>query len=132
MHSLLEAVLAVGREFHLGQALRSIVEAAAAPADARYAALGVIGPDGKRLSAFHTVGAGEEEIARIGPYPEGHGILGELIRPPEPLRPIPAGGRRGGLRDMAERAERLGGGLDVTGPAGRGTTLVRHVPVGER
>ncbi|PWJ05120.1 histidine kinase, partial [Streptomyces sp. NWU49] len=45
---------------------------------------------------------------------------------------VPAGGRRSGLRNMAERAEQLGGGLDVTGAAGRGTTLVWHVPVGER
>lgn len=86
VHSLLEAVLAVGRELDLEQALRSIVEAAAVLVDAEYAALGVIGPDGKRLSAFHTVGVGEEQIAEIGPYPQGHGILGELIRHPEPLR----------------------------------------------
>lgn len=86
VHSLLEAVLSVGRELDLEQALHSIVEAAAVLVDAEYAALGVIGPDGKRLSAFHTVGVGEEQIARIGPYPEGHGILGELIRNPEPLR----------------------------------------------
>ncbi|WP_240501197.1 GAF domain-containing protein, partial [Streptomyces neyagawaensis] len=86
VHSLLEAVLSVGRELDLEQALRSIVEAAAVLVDAEYAALGVIGPDGKRLSAFHTVGVGEEQIARIGPFPEGHGILGELIRHPEPLR----------------------------------------------
>ncbi|WP_133916809.1 sensor histidine kinase [Streptomyces sp. NBC_00582] len=86
VHSLLEAVLSVGRELDLEQALRSIVEAAAVLVDAEYAALGVIGPDGRRLSAFHTVGVTEEEIARIGPYPEGHGILGELIRRPEPLR----------------------------------------------
>ncbi|MFJ9717088.1 GAF domain-containing protein [Streptomyces sp. NPDC101213] len=86
VHSLLEAVLSVGRELDLEQALHSIVEAAAALVDAEYAALGVIGPDGRRLSAFHTVGVGEEQIARIGPYPEGHGILGELIRHPEPLR----------------------------------------------
>ncbi|MEW2402877.1 GAF domain-containing sensor histidine kinase [Streptomyces sp. NPDC046862] len=86
VHSLLEAVLSVGRELDLEQALRSIVEAAAALVDAEYAALGVIGPDGKRLSAFHTVGVDEEQIARIGHYPEGHGILGELIRHPEPLR----------------------------------------------
>ncbi|MEU9390278.1 GAF domain-containing sensor histidine kinase [Streptomyces sp. NPDC048324] len=86
VHSLLEAVLSVGRELELEQVLRSIVEAAAVLVDAEYAALGVIGPDGKRLSAFHTVGVGPEEIARIGPYPEGHGILGELIRHPEPLR----------------------------------------------
>ncbi|MDW8804547.1 GAF domain-containing protein [Streptomyces scabiei] len=86
VHSLLEAVLSVGRELELELALRSIVEAAAVLVDAEYAALGVIGPDGKRLSAFHTVGVSEEQIARIGPYPEGHGILGELISHPKPLR----------------------------------------------
>ncbi|WP_405764868.1 GAF domain-containing sensor histidine kinase [Streptomyces sp. NBC_00080] len=86
VHSLLEAVLSVGRELDLEQALHSIVEAAAALVDAEYAALGVIGPDGKRLSAFHTIGVAEEQIDAIGPYPEGHGILGELIRHPEPLR----------------------------------------------
>ncbi|WP_217214491.1 GAF domain-containing sensor histidine kinase [Streptomyces sp. AC550_RSS872] len=86
VHSLLEAVLSVGRELELEQALRSIVEAAAVLVDAEYAALGVIGPDGKWLSAFHTVGVTEKQIGRIGHYPEGHGILGELIRHPEPLR----------------------------------------------
>ncbi|MFI1760688.1 GAF domain-containing protein [Streptomyces sp. NPDC020800] len=86
VHSLLEAVLAVGRELDLEQALHAIVDAAAVLVDAGYAALGVIGPDGRRLSGFHTVGVTEEEISRIGPYPEGHGILGELIRHPEPLR----------------------------------------------
>ncbi|MGW3042227.1 sensor histidine kinase [Kitasatospora sp. NPDC001159] len=86
VHSLLEAVLSVGRELDLTQVLRRIVEAAAVLVDARYAALGVIGPDGETLSAFLTVGLSEEEIAKIGPYPTGRGILGELIRNPEPLR----------------------------------------------
>ncbi|MGW6906743.1 sensor histidine kinase [Streptomyces sp. NPDC054940] len=86
VHSLLEAVLSVGRELDLEQALHGIVEAAAVLVDAEYAALGVIGPDGTRLSAFHTVGVSEEQITRIGHFPEGHGILGELIRHPEPLR----------------------------------------------
>ncbi|MFE3165254.1 GAF domain-containing protein [Streptomyces sp. NPDC059224] len=86
VHSLLEAVLSVGRELDLEQVLHSIVQAAAVLVDAEYAALGVIGPDGRRLSAFLTAGVTEEEIARIGPLPEGHGILGELIRDPEPLR----------------------------------------------
>ncbi|MFJ8789861.1 GAF domain-containing protein [Streptomyces sp. NPDC102462] len=86
VHSLLEAVLSVGRELDLEQALHSIVEAALVLVDAEYGALGVIGPDGRRLSAFHTVGVTEEQIAEIGPFPEGHGILGELIRRPEPLR----------------------------------------------
>ncbi|MFD0264838.1 GAF domain-containing protein [Kitasatospora indigofera] len=86
VHSLLEAVLSVGRELDLTQALRRIVEAAAVLVDARYAALGVIGPDGESLSQFLTVGLSDEEIARIGPYPTGKGLLGELISHPKALR----------------------------------------------
>ncbi len=86
VHSLLEAVVSVGRELDLSQVLRRIVEAAALLVDAQYGALGVIGPDGRTLSQFLTVGLTEEEIAKIGPLPAGHGILGELIRHPEPLR----------------------------------------------
>ncbi|MFJ3235318.1 GAF domain-containing protein [Streptomyces sp. NPDC086787] len=86
VHGLLAAVLSVGRELELEHALHSVVEAAAELVDAEYAALGVIGPDGSRLSAFHTVGMSEQQISAIGPFPEGHGILGELIRDPRPLR----------------------------------------------
>ncbi|MGQ4388667.1 GAF domain-containing protein [Streptomyces sp. SAS_270] len=86
VHSLLEAVLSVGRDLDARGTLHSIVEAAATLVDAEYAALGVIGPDGKRLSAFHTIGVSQELIEKIGPFPEGHGILGELISHPEPLR----------------------------------------------
>jgi signal transduction histidine kinase len=86
VHTLLEAVVSVGRELDLEQVLRGIVEAAAVLAEAEYAALGVIGTGGTRLSAFITYGVDAADIARIGPYPEGHGILGELIRHPEPLR----------------------------------------------
>ncbi len=86
VHSLLEAVLSVGRQLDLAQVLREITEAAAHLVDARYAALGVIGPDGERLSQFLTFGLDDEQTARIGHPPEGHGILGELIRHPEPLR----------------------------------------------
>ncbi|GGS55591.1 GAF domain-containing sensor histidine kinase [Streptomyces cinerochromogenes] len=86
VHSLLEAVLSVGRELELEQALHAIVETAAALVDAEYAALGVIGPGGRTLSAFHTVGVTAEQIAEIGSFPQGHGILGEVIRHPEPLR----------------------------------------------
>ncbi|KJK59406.1 GAF domain-containing sensor histidine kinase [Saccharothrix sp. ST-888] len=86
VHGLLEAVLSVGRELDLTQVLRRIVEAAGVLSDARYAALGVIGPDGHTLSQFLTVGLSEEEISEIGPYPSGKGLLGELIRHPELLR----------------------------------------------
>ncbi|MEU7169113.1 GAF domain-containing protein [Streptomyces morookaense] len=86
VHSLLEAVLSVGRELDLEHVLRRIVEAAVVLVDARYGALGVIGPDGRTLSQFLTVGLTDGQIEAIGPFPEGHGILGELIRHPEPLR----------------------------------------------
>ncbi|WP_406003477.1 GAF domain-containing protein [Streptomyces sp. NBC_00829] len=86
IHSLLEAVVSVGRELDLDQVLRRIVEAAALLAEARYAALGVISPDGRTLSQFLTIGMTDEEIGRVGHLPEGHGLLGELIRNPKPLR----------------------------------------------
>ena len=86
VQSLLEAVMSVGRELDLAHALRRIVEAAAVLVDARYAALGVIGPDGETLSQFLTVGLDQDEVDAIGLLPSGHGILGELIRHPEPLR----------------------------------------------
>ncbi|WP_030684402.1 GAF domain-containing protein [Streptomyces sp. NRRL B-1347] len=85
VHSLLEAVLSVGRELDLPQVLRRIVEAAVVLVDAEYGALGVISDD-RTLSQFLTVGIDEEERARIGDLPSGHGILGELIRHPVPLR----------------------------------------------
>jgi signal transduction histidine kinase len=43
-------------------------------------------------------------------------------------RGIPVGGRRSGLRNMAERAEQLGGGLELGSPEGGGTTLTWRVP----
>ena len=85
VHGLLEAVLAVGRELELEQVLRHIVESAVVLVDARYGALGVIGR-GERLSQFITVGLDDRQVAAIGPLPEGHGILGELIRRPTALR----------------------------------------------
>lgn len=42
---------------------------------------------------------------------------------------IPAEGRRSGLAYMAERAEQLGGRLELSSPDGGGTRLVWRVPV---
>ncbi|WP_308190759.1 GAF domain-containing protein [Streptomyces sp. HPF1205] len=96
VHSLLEAVLSVGRELDLPQVLRQIVESAVALVDAEYGALGVV--EDTRLSEFLTVGIGQDEREAIGPLPSGHGILGELIRHPEPLR----------LREIAEHPASYG------------------------
>ncbi|MBB0243318.1 GAF domain-containing sensor histidine kinase [Streptomyces alkaliphilus] len=85
MHSLLDAVLSVGRELDLEQVLRRIIEAAVALTDSEYGALGVIG-DHHELDQFVHVGLDPEQAARIGELPSGQGILGELIHRPEPLR----------------------------------------------
>ncbi|MFF3609126.1 GAF domain-containing protein [Streptomyces sp. NPDC002463] len=85
MHGLLTAVMDLGRDLELPQVLRSIVEAAVSLTDAEYGALGVI-DDRQKLSQFLPVGMADELVARIGPAPCGHGILGELIGNPTPLR----------------------------------------------
>lgn len=85
LNGLLEAVMSVGRELDLPQVLRGIVEAAVTLVDAEYGALGVIGED-SRLSEFLPIGIDDELRERIGALPSGHGILGELIRNPKPLR----------------------------------------------
>ena len=85
VHVLLEAVVAVGGNLDLEIVLRKIVEAAVPLVQARYGALGVVGDDG-RLIEFIPVGLDEAQIAAIDHWPEGHGLLGTLIRDPRPLR----------------------------------------------
>ncbi|GAA3193455.1 MULTISPECIES: GAF domain-containing protein [Streptomyces] len=85
LDGLLDAVIAVGAELELPEVLRGIVRAAVTLVDARYGALGVIGDD-RRLAEFVPVGIDDEGRARIGDLPSGHGLLGELIRDPRPLR----------------------------------------------
>jgi len=85
LDELLDAVVAIGSDLDLQTVLRRIVDAATRLVGARYGALGVIG-EGASLAEFVTVGIDEETVARIGPFPEGHGILGVLIKDPRPLR----------------------------------------------
>ncbi|MEV7689425.1 GAF domain-containing protein [Streptomyces bungoensis] len=85
VHTLLDAVLAVGSDLDLEVVLRRIVESAVTLVDAQYGALGVLGEEGA-IKQFVTVGMDEATITGIGNYPRGEGILGLLIRHPEPLR----------------------------------------------
>jgi signal transduction histidine kinase len=85
VHTLLDAVLAIGSDLDLDVVLRRITESAVTLVDAQYGALGVLGEEGK-IRQFITVGMDEDTIRTIGHYPEGQGILGLLIREPEPLR----------------------------------------------
>ena len=85
VYSLLEAVVAVGSSLDLEVLLRSIVETAVSLVDARYGAMGVLG-EGGRLAEFIPVGMSEDEIAAVHHWPEGKGLLGQLITEPKPLR----------------------------------------------
>jgi signal transduction histidine kinase len=85
IHSLLEAVLSVGRGLDVSQLLRRITEAAVALVDAEYGALGVIGDDGE-LAQLIAVGVTDDEAEARGAPPFGRGLLHELAREPRPLR----------------------------------------------
>lgn len=84
---LLEAMRSVGSGLELHSTLDRICETAAALADARYAAIGVVDEDGGGLADFVFHGVDEATARRIGRLPDGHrGLLGALIRDPEPVR----------------------------------------------
>jgi signal transduction histidine kinase len=82
---LIEAGLALASELSLDAVLQRIIELAVEITDARYGALGVIGPGGE-LAEFITTGITPEEREAIGAPPHGRGILGALIREGRPLR----------------------------------------------
>ncbi len=82
---LFSAVVAVAAGLELGATLRRIVAAAVDLVDASYGALGVLGPNGKVVEFVH-VGIDTETAGRIGPLPEGRGILGLLVSHPVPIR----------------------------------------------
>ena len=73
-------------EVSLEGLLRRVVAVAAEVIGARYAAIGVLEPDGHLLESFTTYGIDNELRARIGPPPRGHGILGLVIREARPIR----------------------------------------------
>ena len=86
-NGLLDAVVAVGGDLNLPDVLTRIVQAACTLSGARYGALGVVDEgDPNVLVEFVTVGLEPAEHARIGDLPRGHGVLGVLLRRPEPLR----------------------------------------------
>jgi signal transduction histidine kinase len=86
----LSRLLEVGRrlvaELDPEAVLEQVLEAARDLTGARYAALGILDEEKRELERFLFVGIDDETRARIGPLPRGHGILGELISNPEPLR----------------------------------------------
>lgn len=86
----LEQLVALGAllttESSLGGVLDRVVAVAAHLIGARYAAIGVLGPDGVLLESFTTFGISAEERAKMGPPPRGHGILGLVISEGQVIR----------------------------------------------
>lgn len=97
LQSLLDAMLAVASGLELESTLHRIVLVATELVDARYGALGVLGSD-NHLARFVHVGIDEETRASMGELPQGHGLLGQLINDPKPLR----------LRDLSKHPVSVG------------------------
>jgi signal transduction histidine kinase len=131
---LVQASVALTTEGSLEGVIRRVVDIAAQVIGAKFAAIGVVHADGRTLESFTTHGVTEEERARIGAPPRGHGILGLVIRDPRPIRlpdltrhpdsfgfppghprmnsflGVPISGRRGVFGNLY-LTEKLGGGL---------------------
>jgi signal transduction histidine kinase len=69
LHSLLEAVLAVGRDLDLAQVLRHVVESAVVLVEARQGTLAIVG-EGGRLSQFVTVGLDQDSSHQVTTGPD--------------------------------------------------------------
>jgi GAF domain-containing protein len=86
----LAKLLEVGRtlvaELDVESVLRNVLETARELTGARYAALGILDEGKQELERFVFRGIDEDTRRVIGPLPRGGGVLGELIRRPEPLR----------------------------------------------
>src|SRR5262245_9305178 len=83
--ALSDAVVGLGSDLDLRGVLHRIVQAACALSSARYGALTILGSD-KTFVDLIIEGLSEDEIARIGEIPHGHGLLGQLLDDPKPLR----------------------------------------------
>lgn len=97
LQGLLDAVLDVGAGLELDTTLNRIVGATSELVQARYGALGVLGPEGEFARLIH-VGIDDETLARMGPLPDEHGLLGRFLREGQTLR----------LPDLTQHPESVG------------------------
>src|SRR5262245_25094083 len=86
LETLMRRVLSMHAERTLEGVLQTVTDAARELTGARYAALGVLSPDGQSLASFVTSGLDPAAKQSIGALPKGLGVLGVLIRDPRPLR----------------------------------------------
>jgi two-component system, NarL family, sensor histidine kinase DevS len=86
LERLVVATSSLITELSLEGVLQHVVQVAAEVIGGHYAAIGVLAPDGRVLESFVTHGIDAEQRAKIGPPPQGHGILGLVIREARPIR----------------------------------------------
>ena len=86
LRKLLDVGRALVAELDVETVLRHVLETAREITGARYAALGILDERKEELERFVFVGIDEDTRRLIGPLPRGGGVLGELIRNPQPLR----------------------------------------------
>ena len=98
LEALLETSLALTTETSLDRVLERVTEAALGLMHCRFAAVGVLAPDGEFLEKFRTAGLTEAEEAAIGHRPTGRGILGLVIRERRVIR----------LRDLSQHPASVG------------------------
>ena len=82
---LVEAGMVLASEVDLEMLLQRIADLARDVIGARYAAVGVLGDDGK-LTRFVYSGIDDHTAKLIGDLPTGHGVLGVIIEEGRPLR----------------------------------------------
>jgi signal transduction histidine kinase len=85
LYALDRATRAIAGELDLDRVLQLLVDSVRDLVGAKYAALGIVGANG-RIERFITSGISPELRALIGPLPEGHGLLGTIIRDGVTLR----------------------------------------------
>jgi signal transduction histidine kinase len=83
---VLEVARSVLGDLDVERVFSRVLEAARELTGARYAAIGVLDESRSALARFVTAGIDESERQRIGPAPTGHGVLGEMIHTPVPMR----------------------------------------------
>lgn len=81
LEALHQAALALTTELDLQVVLQKVVDISRELLHAKYGALGVLEPGSTHIVQFITSGVSQEDRARIGPPPTGHGLLGVLISP---------------------------------------------------
>lgn len=85
LYALDRATRAIAGELDLDRVLQLIVDSVRELVGASYAALGTFDVNG-RIEQFITSGISDDLRARIGPLPQGHGLLGTIIRDGVTLR----------------------------------------------